>query len=62
MKQCKQFEIISGPNRCTITAERNTAKAYACGMAAAFSMAGQPSNVQVYDFEKGNKLFEAISF
>ena len=58
----KQYEIIAGSNHCTITAGMNTAKAYACGMAQAFSMAGQPSNVQVYDFEKGNKIFEAFSF
>lgn len=56
----KQYEIIAGSNHCTITAGMNTAKAYACGMAEAFKMAGQPTKIQVYNVETASKIFETI--
>lgn len=56
----KQFEIFAGSNRVEITATSAEAKAYACGMAEAFKMVGQPTKIQVYNVETGNLIFETF--
>ncbi len=56
----KQYEIFAGSNRCEITATSGEARAYACGMAEAFKMAGQPTKIQVYNVETASKIFETI--
>lgn len=57
----KQYEIFAGSNRCEIAATNSEARAYACGMSEAFKMAGQPTKIQVYNVETGNKVFETKS-
>lgn len=56
----KQFEIFAGSHRCEITATTSEAMAYAYGMAEAFKMAGQPTEIQVYNIETGNQVFNII--
>lgn len=54
----REYEIFAGSGRIEITATSSEAKAYACGILEGLKIAGRTERVQVYNVEKGNKIFE----